>query len=301
MSIEQLNTEFSIAGSVQFVAGEGGLPFITVQNQSAKAVISVYAGQVLSFQPTNEAEDLLFKSAKAYYQDGKAIKGGVPICWPWFGPDPEGQNRPSHGFVRNRAWNVVSTTALSDAETQVVLGLVDTEETRAIWPQFFELKLEITVGKTLKLEMVTRNTGNQPFMLTQALHTYFRIGHIDQVQVLGLEDTHYLDKTDGGAEKVQDGVVAIAKEVDYVYKNVAGELVIVDAALARRIRITSSGSQTAIVWNPWAENSVKMADLDDLDYQKFICVETANAANEIIAVQPQREYRISAIYEIERD
>lgn len=301
MSIEQLNTEFGIADSVQFVTGDGGFPFISVQNQSAKALISVYAGQVLSFQPTNEPEDLLFKSAKAFYQAGKAIKGGVPICWPWFGPDPEGQNRPSHGFVRNRAWTVVSTSTISDSETQVVLGLVDTEETQAIWPQSFELKLEITVGTTLKLDLVTRNTGNQPFMLTQALHTYFRVGGIDQVQVLGLEDTHYLDKTDGGTEKIQDGAVAIATEVDSVYKNVAGELVIVDAALGRRIRITSSGSQTAIVWNPWVENSIKSADLDDLDYQQFVCVETANAANDVIAVQPQREFRISATYQIQRD
>src|SRR5665647_850684 len=174
MSIEQLNADYGIVGQLRFIEDKGGFPFIEISSAKASALISVYAGQVLSFRPVGEVDDLMFLSEKAYYQTGKAIKGGVPICWPWFGADPEGLGRPAHGFVRNRLWNVVATETTADGDTRVTLGLMDTPETRAIWPQSFTLALEITVGNSLNLELVTRNTGTQTFPVTQAFHTYFK-------------------------------------------------------------------------------------------------------------------------------
>jgi glucose-6-phosphate 1-epimerase len=300
MSIEQLNTQYGLAGQLKFVEGQGGFPCIEIRNKSAKALISVYSGQVLSFQPVAEPEDLLFLSKQAYYQAGKAIKGGIPICWPWFGPDPEGLGRPSHGFVRNRLWTVIGTETVTDSETKVTLGLGDTTETKTIWPQSFELTIEISVSNTLTVALVTRNRGDQAFSITQALHTYFKVGDISQVQILGLENTQYLDKVDSGVQKTQQGPVAIAQEVDRVYTDVPGALVIQDAALGRRIRITSSGSKTAIVWNPWAKICSEMADLDNDDYKSLVCVETANAANEVVDVAPHSEYRLVANYTVER-
>ncbi len=300
MNLEQLNTQYGLTGQLKFVEGKGGFPFIEIQNKSAKALISVYSGQVLSFQPVTEPEDVLFLSNQAYYQNGKAIKGGIPICWPWFGPDPKGLGRPSHGFVRNRLWSVVSTEATSETETKVTLGLADTAETQTIWPQSFELAIEISVGNTLSMALVTRNLGDQAFSITQALHTYFKVGDISQVRILGLENTQYLDKVDSGVQKTQQGAVAIAQEVDRVYTDVQGELAIEDAALGRRIRITSSGSKTAIVWNPWAKICSEMADLDNDDYKSLVCVETANAANEVVDVAPHSEYRLVANYTVER-
>jgi glucose-6-phosphate 1-epimerase len=300
MSIEQLNTQYGLAGQLKFVEGQGGFPCIEIRNKSAKALISVYSGQVLSFQPVAEPEDLLFLSKQAYYQAGKAIKGGIPICWPWFGPDPEGLGRPSHGFVRNRLWTVIGTETVTDSETKVKLGLGDTTETKTIWPQSFELTIEISVGNTLTVALVTRNRGDRAFSITQALHTYFKVGDISQVQILGLENTQYLDKVDSGVQKTQQGPVAIAQEVDRVYTDVPGALVIQDAALGRRIRITSSGSKTAIVWNPWAKICSEMADLDNDDYKSLVCVETANAANEVVDVAPHSEYRLVANYTVER-
>lgn len=300
MNIAQLNTQYGLANQLKFVEGKGGFPFIEISNQSAKALISVYSGQVLSFQPVAEPEDILFLSNQAYYQDGKAIKGGIPICWPWFGPDPEGLGRPSHGFVRNRFWNVISTEAISATETKVILGLADTAETQAIWPQSFELAIEISVGNTLSVALVTRNLGDQAFSMTQALHTYFKVGDISQVRVLGLDNTQYLDKVESGVQKTQQGPVAIAQEVDRVYMNANGELTIEDAALGRQIQIASSGSHTAIIWNPWAKICSEMADLGDEDYKSFVCVETANAANEVVEVAPHSEYRLVATYRVER-
>lgn len=298
MTLEQLNQSFALDNELTFVLGKGDRPQIEIQNKKAKAVISLYAGQILSFQP-NQGDELLFISDSAYFETGKAIKGGAPICWPWFGPDPRGQGGPSHGFVRNRPWNVLSTASTASGETRVKLELKDTPETQAIWPHSFQVVIEILVGETLTLSLITQNTGNQAFEITQALHTYFKVGDIKQVSVQGLDGCPYLDKVDGGAEKQQTGEITISEEVDRVYTNVPARLVIDDAALGRQIQIQSTGSKTAIVWNPWSEISAKMADLGDQDYERFVCVETANAADDIITVQPGETVQLTAQYSIE--
>lgn len=300
MTIQQLNADYGIAGQLKFVEGKGGFPLIEIDAPKAKALISVYGGQVLSFQPANEPEDLMFLSEKAYYQDGKAIKGGIPVCWPWFGPDPQDLGRPSHGFVRNRLWNVLGTETTAGGEVKVKLGVAATAETREIWPEEFEMAIEISVGDSLTVELMTRNKGDRAFSITQALHTYFKVGDIEKVKVLGLENINYIDKVDGGTEKLQQGEVTIASEVDRIYTEVPNELVIEDPALGRKIRISSTGSKTAVVWNPWIEISGKMADLEDDDYKTLLCVETANAANDVVEVPPSSEYRLVARYRIER-
>lgn len=301
MKIERLNADYAIAGQLRFIEGNGGFPFIEINSTKASALISIYAGQVLSFRPAGAADDLMFLSEKAYYQTGKAIKGGVPICWPWFGADPQGLGRPAHGFVRNRLWNVVATEMTADGNIRVTLGLMDTPETRAIWPQSFTLALEIIVGNSLNLELVTRNTGTQIFPVTQAFHTYFKVGDISQTSVLGLEGIDYIDKTDNSVQKQQTGAVMINTEVDRIYLGVQGELVVADAALKRRIRIASRGSKTAVVWNPWAKISAEMGDLQDDDYRRLLCVETTNAATDVVEIAPNSEFRLVANYRVERD
>lgn len=300
MTVEQLNESFGITGQVEVVEGKGGFPIVEVQNEKATAKISVYSAQVLSFQPAGEPEDLMFVSDNAYYKVGKATKGGIPICWPWFGPDPEGKGRASHGFVRNRMWNLLSTEATSTGETRVRFGLTDTDETKAIWPHTFELTMDVLVGNGLTVTLTTRNTGDTSFSITQALHTYLTTGDIAQVKVLGLEDTQYIDKPDGGQQKTQTGAVTVSGEVDRIYTDVKPELVVEDGDLGRRIRISTSGSKTAIVWNPWSEIAEKMADLAAQDYQRFICVETANAANDVVEVAADGEYQLQATYAVER-
>ncbi|WP_019508141.1 D-hexose-6-phosphate mutarotase [Pleurocapsa sp. PCC 7319] len=300
MNIEQLNADYGIANKVKFVSGQGDFPLIEINNEYAKALISLYAGQVISFQPLDQAEDMMFFSSKAYHQEGKAMKGGVPICWPWFGPDPESKGRSSHGFVRNRLWQMREVGTTQDGATKVTMGLVDTEETRKIWDYAFDLAIAITVGSSLTIELITRNTGEQPFSITQALHTYFKVGDINQVQVLGVEDKTYIDKVDSGKQKTQTGAVTFSGECDRIYLNVPSELIIDDAAFQRKIKIKTSNSNTAIVWNPGATISANMADLGDLDYKNFVCVETANAANEVIEVAAGSEYKMVARYALEQ-
>ena len=296
MNIEQLNAEYGLSNKVKFVEGKGGFPVIEIKNEYAKATISLYAGQVLSFQPANQTQDLMFLSSQAYYTQGKAIKGGVPICWPWFGPDPEDKGRPNHGFVRNRMWNMRDIESSQDGSTVVVMGLTDTPETRKIWDYAFDLAIAITIGSSLTIELITRNTGDKAFEITQALHTYFRIGDISQVRVLNLEDTSYLDKVDGGKNKAQTGAISFDSECDRIYLDVPSQIVVDDMALGRKIKVTTANSNTAIVWNPGSEVSANMADLGDLDYQKFVCVETANAANEVIKIAAGDDYNLTANY-----
>ncbi len=300
MDIEQLNHEFGIADHIKFIEGSGGFPYIRVDNAKASAIISIYAGQVLSFQPANEPHNLMFLSERAYYQPGKSIKGGAPVCWPWFGSDPDGKGRPAHGFVRNRFWEVIRTEATAGGEGKITLGLRESAETRAIWPHSFDLSLEIIIGDSLNLELITHSKNGETFPLTQALHTYFKVGHIGQVIISGLEGTEYVDKTDNGRVKTQTGAMVIDKEVDRIYRNVQGELIIDDAEFNRRIRINSKGSKTAVVWNPWAKISAEMADLEDDDYERFVCVETVNADLDIAQAGPGSEARLAANYRIER-
>lgn len=296
--LKQLNADYGINNKAKFVEGKGGLPLLKINNEYAQATISVYAGQVLSFQPSDQTQDLMFLSSQAYYQEGKAIKGGTPICWPWFGPDPENQGRSSHGFVRNRLWDLREIVSTQDGSTEVVMGLVDTPQIRKIWDYAFDLTLAITVGSSLTMELTTRNTGDQPFSITQALHTYFKVGDISQVQVLNLEDTSYLDKVDAGKNKTQTGAVIFDGECDRIYLDVPSQLIIDDQSLGRQIKITAANSNTAIVWNPGAAISANMADLGDLDYQNFVCVETANAGNEIIEIPAGSDYNLTANYSL---
>lgn len=297
MNIEKLNADYGIADKVKFVEGQGNFPLIKISNEYAEATISVYAGQVLSFKPIGQTE-MMFVSSQAYYQTGKAIKGGTPICWPWFGPDPEGKGRASHGFVRDRLWQVRDVVSTQDGATQVTMGLVDNSETRAIWNYSFDFSVMITIGKVLKITLVTRNTGSESFSITQALHTYFKIGDINQVTVLGLENKAYIDKVDRGQQKTQSGAITFSGECDRIYLDVPAQLAIDDRALNRQITVTATNSKTAIVWNPGADISAKMVDLGDRDYENFVCVETANAADEVITVLAGAQYQIAAQYAV---
>jgi len=300
MNAADLNTKFAIDGRVRVIEGPGGLPMIDVTTDKAQARVSLYAGQVLSFKPTGQDTDLMFLSETAYYAPGKAIKGGAPVCWPWFGPDPEGKGRPGHGFVRNRPWNLLATEALSDGRVQVRLGLHDDEETRAIWDQSFELELHVTVSETLDVALITRNTGKAAFALSQALHTYLAVGDIAKTQVIGLDGTTYIDKMDGAVEKVQHGPVHIDGETDRIYTGVSGVLQVEDLGLNRRITIAPRGSASAVVWNPWAATAASMGDLGDDDYKVMLCVETTNAGPDIIDVAPGGEHALGVAYALSR-
>jgi len=300
MTIEQLMSDYGIPGQLEFIAGTGGLIQARITNDFAESLVSTYAGQVLSFKPAGEDSDLLFVSAAAYFQEGAATKGGVPVCWPWFGPDPEGKGRGTHGFVRNRQWQVVGTVALADGRTGITLGLDSSDETLGLWPYAFELRIDITVGQDLVIDLRTLNKNLEPLAITQGLHTYLRVGDVTRAQVVGLEGKTYSDMVADGAEKTQEGPIRIAGEVNRIYTGVDGDLVVEDPALGRRIRIAAQGSRSAVVWNPWIDTAKAMADLMDDDYSIMLCVETTNAGPDQVTIPPGEAYCLGARYRIER-
>ena len=297
MNLDELS-QYQIDGELRFTNSEHGFIHAEIDNSRAHAIVSTYSGQVLAYRPKDRQHDLLFLSDKAYYEEGKAIKGGIPICWPWFGADPENQGRPAHGFVRNRQWQVTGSESLADGSTRIVMSVTDSDATRALWPHPFRLDIEITVGDTLKLELVTHNTGNDSITISQALHTYFRVGDIGKVSILGLDGLRYIDKANDAARMTQSGPLTISAEVDRIYTDVTSDLTIDDGSLGRRIVIAASGCSTAVVWNPWAEVAASMADLDDDAYRRMLCVETANAGPETVEVAAGDTYRLAAKYTI---
>jgi len=300
MNIAQANEALGIPGVLSIRGGAGDLQLMDVHNPFAIAQISAYAGQVLAYRPIDEPEDLLFVSRKALFERGKAIKGGIPICWPWFGDDPLGRGRSAHGFARNWPWRLLATEAMADGATRIQLGLHADDETLAIWPHPFSLTLEVTIGATLDLALISHNPGDQPLTLTQALHTYFKVGDAARTRVHGLDGHDYIDKAGGGVRGTQQGPVTIAGEVDRIYLGTDGALQIDDPSLGRRIHIERGGSRSAVVWNPWTDKARAMSDFGNDEYRHMLCVETTNAADDRVELPGGSSYRLMTRYRIER-
>lgn len=282
------------SATVRTVAGPGGQPVLEVNNPLAHAQVSLQGAQLLSFQPHGQP-DWLFLSPRARFEPGQPIRGGVPVCWPWFGPDPDALDRPAHGFARQRPWSLRQSANDSDGTTRLTLALSDDPSTRALWPHAFELRLDIRVGRTLRLSLSTRNTGDTAFTITQALHSYFAVDHIDTVRVLGLEDCGFIDKLPGAPTQGQATGEALRfnGRLDRIYQPAPERLHILGAAGGQRLELRSEGSRTAVVWNPGAELAATMADLGPDTHQRFVCVETANAGDDTLTLPPGGQHRLT--------
>jgi glucose-6-phosphate 1-epimerase len=298
MDIAQANEAFAIPGVLAICEGQGGMPLLNIDNALASASISLHGGQVLSYCPLSSREDLLFVSRQAYFQADKPIKGGIPVCWPWFGPDPEQRGRPDHGFVRERGWQLLSTESCADGGTRVLLGIRDDERSRMLWPHAFSLELEISVGELLELRLTTHNRGETPFSITQGLHAYFRVGDVRQTQVLGLAGHEYLDKVNEGGRVTQSGPINVDGPVNRIYLDTTETLIIDDSSLGRSLNIEREGSRSAVVWNPWIEQSRAMADFADDEYLRMICVETTNTATDAVTLGAGERHQLRSAYRI---
>ncbi|MEN6586671.1 MAG: D-hexose-6-phosphate mutarotase, partial [Sulfuricella sp.] len=186
MTIADLNQRFAIPGQVTFKEGPGGLVVAEVANSLAESTIALQGAHVMTFQPRGQ-EPVIWLSKFAKFAPGKSIRGGVPICWPWFGPHATDAALPGHGFARTVMWQVLETKALADGASFLRFGLVENDATRAQWPHASSAELEVTVGSALKVELVTRNSGNAPFVLGEALHTYFHISDVAKMKIAGLD------------------------------------------------------------------------------------------------------------------
>lgn len=295
---EQLNDQYAIGEHVRFVAGPAGLPMAELRGQHASVLVAVQGGHVVRFQP-HGAQPLLWVSRLSSYAAGTSIRGGIPVCWPWFAQHPSDPQLPFHGFVRARMWQVRAAAALPDGAVQLRLGIASSQATLAIWPHEFDLELVVTAGRALHAELVARNTGAAPCVIGGALHSYFQVGDVAQISIHGLAGCTYIDKVDAGARKVQAGPVTISGETDRIYLDTAATCAIDDPVLGRRISIAKTGSTTTVVWNPWIAKARAMADCADEEYRDFVCVETANAGADVYELAPGAEHRMSVTIGLE--
>lgn len=299
MTLNELNQRHAIGNHVQFKEIAEGMIVAEVANQHALANIALQGAHVATFQPRGE-EPVIWLSPKAKFAPGKSIRGGVPICWPWFGPHKTDSKLPGHGYARTVPWDVLETKALPDGSTFLRFGLVESDATRAQWPHPSTVQLEVTAGKALRVELVTTNTGKTAFELGEALHTYFQISDVAQMTIRGLENCEYLDKVQDFARFTQKDGIVIESEVDRVYVNTSADCVIEDKGLKRAIRIAKQGSLSTVVWNPWTEKADKMGDFGQDGHRNMVCVESGNALENVVTLAPGETHRLVAVYSVEK-
>jgi len=301
--LDDLNARHANPGSSEltykFIAGQGGLPMIQIDTPAAKAEIYLHGAQITSWQPAGH-EEVLFLSEQSRFEEGKAIRGGIPICFPWFRAKTDDPKAPAHGFVRTKAWTFKSLDQTEDGVV-VVLATESDEFTRLWWPHDFLAVYRITIGKSLKLELIVQNTGDTPFKFEAALHTYNRVGDIGNLVIHGLDHTAYLDNRDENKLKLQSGDFNLTQATDNAYLNTQSPVEILDPILHRRIRLEKQHSLTTVVWNPWEADAAKLADLGDSEWRHFACVEAANILSAAIHLPPGQEHTLTAEITIASD
>ena len=292
-----LNEKFSIPSLIKFIDNDQGALVARVETSQGTMEVARQGAQLLFWTPKGQAP-VVWLSPQAQFKSGKSLRGGTPVCWPWFGPHPEKPSLPGHGFARNLEWRMLETSRLRDA-TRITMIFEPGDEQRKIWPHHAELTLSITMGEALEMVLTTRNLGKTAFTITQALHTYFHVGDIARVRVEGLEGKEYIDKVGEETHRHQQGALNIDREVDRIYLDCPEDLVIVDEVLKRRIRIARQGSNSAVVWNPWAEKGAAFGDMGKDGYRNMLCVETTNAAKDTITLQAGESFTQVSRYTVE--
>jgi len=275
---------FDIPGALRFEDTPGGLVRAVISTPQADADVYLQGAHVAHWTPRGR-RPVLFVSPKSLFARGKAIRGGVPVIWPWFGGRGGGLPGPAHGFARSTEWSLVSTRKRADGAVEINLALTPNDAARNLGFDSFRVNFRAVIGSSLEMELETHNESAKSLGYEAALHAYFSIADIHQVSVTGLEGTTYIDKTDGFKRKQQGSdPMRIAKETDQVHLDTKATCVIHDPVWKRRIVVSKTGSDSTVVWNPWIEKTKGMPDMAPEDWREMICVETANAADNAVTL-----------------
>lgn len=319
---QQLNTQFGIDEQLGFRDDASGLIVAEISNPQASASLCLQGAHLMTWRPRSQSAPVIWLSRDARLAAGKSIRGGVPVCWPWFGAHaaepgfasgetsavpgfasgetPAVPRFPAHGYARTAPWQVIESGTEPDGATRLTLRLLESKKTRTQWPHEARLELTVSVGETLRMELSTENTGESGFTITEALHAYFRVGDIGAVRVTGLAGCAYWDKAGGSTLKKQSGIIRFEGETDCVYINTAAVCAIEDDALKRRIRIAKSGSLSTVVWTPWTAKAERMGDLGQPDgWREMLCVESANAIDNALHVAAGTRHTLVVEYRAE--
>jgi len=284
-----------IAPGARWERGPGDLPFLAVTTESCRARLTAYGAHLCEWTPAAHAPPVLFVSPRSAFAPGTAIRGGVPVCFPWFANHPTDPGKPSHGFARTRPWDVVRVTRDEGAGLVAELRLASDDRTRALWDAEFDARLTIALGSSLAMTFEVVNLGDREIAYEAALHSYFTVGDVERIAIGGLEGAAFIDKVDGMKRKVH-GVapLALTGETDRVFLDTAATCVIDDAELGRRIHVAKSGSMATVVWNPWRTRAETIADVGADVWRRFVCVETANCGVHAIRLAPGARHTMAA-------
>src|SRR5262245_34449098 len=290
-SLDALRARFAIPGLVRFEPGAGGLTRLGVTTPTAEAHIYLHGAHVTHHQPVGQ-RPLLFLSPRSRFERGAAIRGGVPIVFPWFGPRAGDPTAPDHGFARTSEWTVASVERVGDG-VALTLGLDTSPATRTLWPHEFRVTYRVVVGTALELALEVENRSRAPFTFEEALHTYLLVGDVAHVSVSGLGGT-YVDKTDDMKRKtLAAGPLRPDAETDRVFLGARDACAVSDPALGRRLSVDKRGSATTVVWNPWSDKAGRMADLGADQWRSMLCVETANAMDDAMTLAPGERHAMA--------
>ena len=287
--------------SIKVVEGKNGLKFIEIDNSQAVARIALQGGHVDWWRPKSAKQDVLWLSSNARYEKGRSIRGGVPICWPWFGKHPTDGSFCLHGFARVIPWKLVESSELKNGATKIVLKMLPTETAIKQLTYSFELLLTIVIGETLYLNLKTTNLSDSPFVISEGYHTYFYISDIEKIKITGLENSSYTDKIDNFKRGVEENSIIIKGEFDRVYTNTSNDCYIEDEEFNRVITIKKSNSNSTVVWSPWKEKALQMGDMGgDNEWRRMVCVETANLLENSVVIYPKLSHSIATEYSIQQ-
>ena len=290
VSLGALEARWGRTGAVHFAERYSG-PVALLHAGGASACIALQGAQVLSYVPQGKS-DVLWLSPDAKLGTGRPVRGGVPVCWPWFGPHPTDASKSAHGFVRGRTWSVLGSAAAAN-RARLVLGF-DAASARADdWPHRALAEIEITLADTLTISLSTENRGGGDLLLTQALHTYLSVGDIGAVSIDGLAGRPFIDQLAPGAMRSEQAPIQVACEMDRIYQESDGAVTVADTRLGRKIRVSKTGSRSTVVWNPWIGKSERLGDMGPDGYRHMLCIEAANTGNDAVTLARGERHRIS--------
>lgn len=272
----------------------GDLPCWRVQTTDADLLVAEQGAQVLSYQRNGEPP-LIWLSERARGLRGQSVRGGVPVCWPWFGDlarNPvallaqyQGEAAPFHGLVRNLSWECREREE-KDGEARLLFVCPQPEQGLPGWPQAVDVELEIRLGERLHLTLRSCNRGQRPVWISQALHSYFAISDIHAVEVRGLEGCRYIETLGGWHECQQDGPLRFCSETDRIYLDLPTRLELHDAGWQRKLYLESHSARTAVLWNPWIDKAQRLSQFAEDAWQRMLCIETANVWDDCVELAP---------------
>ncbi|MFA0391054.1 D-hexose-6-phosphate mutarotase [Vibrio splendidus] len=290
MDLSTLPTLTVLSDNVTIVEHEG-VKLVRVIHDKANAAISLFGGHVVSFQPQGQ-QDLIWMSQQAKFDGKTALRGGIPVCWPWFGRIAA----PAHGFARSSEWQLVEHRE-SEAGVIVSLGLKPNEETLAVWPHQFDARLNVEIGDQLKVTLDVKNTDSQPWTCSGALHTYLNVGDIHNTTTTGM-GAEYIDSLQGGKICQGGSELVLTDTIDRVYTQPEAQIFVADKKLDRTLTVENHGHNSAVLWNPWAEGATAMGDMQDDGYLTMMCVESTLHAPSLEAgktLQPGESHQLITV------